>query len=297
MTTSQLFALAATLLSALFFVGGKLLIARYGMSWPGAWRWTLVSTGLCGGLIYLALGAPPIPWAWCLGAGLAGAMAHVAANQALAWGDATVLVPVSGAKPLMLIALLPLAMGQALAPNLVHACWLATLGIALTGLAPRTVHRHAPHPGAAFLLMAGSAALMAVSDVCGAAGTQHAGEHRLAAIAVWNMGMGVVPLATFPFARRSESPANRLRACALGVLFTVFIGTIALAFATAADPARAVAEVNILVAFRGVIAVLIVLALDRWLRTGLEPVPRWVHGLRLAGALVLAGAVAVAYAH
>jgi hypothetical protein len=44
-----------------------------------------------------------------------------------------------------------------------------------------------------------------------------------------------------------------------------------------------------------VVAVLVVLALDGFLRTGLEPLPRWVHALRLAGALVLGGAVMLAY--
>ena len=82
-------------------------------------------------------------------------------------------------------------------------------------------------------------------------------------------------------------------------LFALTGGTLllmlALAFATATDPSVSVATVNVVVAFRGVVAVLVVLALDGFLRTGLEPLPRWVHALRLAGALVLGGAVMLAY--
>ncbi len=289
-------AIAATVLSALFFVGGKVLMARYQMAWPSLWRWSLLSTGSCGMLAYLALGAPALPWWWCLSAGVAGSLAHVCANQAMSWGDASLLVPISGAKPLILVILMPLLMGSALPAHLVNACWLATIGIAITGLAPRRIHRHAPHPTPAAVLMCLAAVLMAVSDVCGAKGVEGAGAHaHLAAIAMWNASMGIPPLLAWWPMRQSESMANRARAISLGVLFALFIAMLALAFATATDPSVSVATVNVVVAFRGVVAVLVVLALDGFLRTGLEPLPRWVHALRLAGALVLGGAVMLAY--
>jgi drug/metabolite transporter (DMT)-like permease len=311
------FAIAATLLSAGFFVGGKVLIARHGMAWPALWRWTLVTTGVLGTIGWLAQGAPMLPWGWCLAAGAAGALAHICANQALAWGDASVLVPVSGAKPLVMIPLLWLVFGQVLPPNLVWACALATLGIALGGLGPVRRHVNAPHPRWGFALMLLSVVLMTFSDLFGAKVLVVAGaDMRWPAIAGWCMGLGSIPLLSavvvagprplgallarsiplpvWLLPGKPEAAANRGRAALQGVLFTAFIVTISLAFALAPDPALAVAEVNIVVACRGVIAVLMVLALDRWMGTGLEPLPWWIHLLRLAGAAVLASAVALA---
>jgi len=133
MTSSLSFALLATFLSALFFVGSKFLMARYEIPWLSLWRRTLMTTGVLGFLWYLALGAPPIPWQWCLAAGISGSLAHVASNQALSWGEASLLVPVSGAKPIALIALTPLILARALPPGLAGACAMATAGIALSG--------------------------------------------------------------------------------------------------------------------------------------------------------------------
>ena len=78
------------------------------------------------------------------------------------------------------------------------------------------------------------------------------------------------------------------------MLFTAFIVALSLAIGLAADPALAVAEVNIVIAMRGVVAVLMVLALDRWMGMGLEPLPWWIHAIRMIGASVLAVAVFVA---
>ena len=181
---------------------------------------------------YLALGAPPIPWRWCLAAGISGSLAHVASNQALSWGEASLLVPVSGAKPIALIALTPLLLARALPPGLAGACTMATAGIALSGIAPRRVHRHAPRPGLAFVLMGIATAMMAFSDVCGAAAVERAGhEHRLAVVALWLGFSGIPPLLTLPWARASLPRPNQVRAVGLGVLYTVFVSSIALAFA------------------------------------------------------------------
>lgn len=304
-------AVAATILSAGFFVGGKVLIARHGMAWPALWRWTLVTTGALGTVAWLAQGAPALPWGWCLLAGAAGSLAHVCTNQSLAWGDASVLVPVSGAKPLVMIPLLWLVFDKAMPPDLAYACGLATLGIALGGLGPVRRHVNAPHPRWGFALMLVSVVLMTLSDLYGAKALKAAGPDLLwPTIAGWCMGLGAIPLAAcvvgwlrgrwFIPAQTSwgpgtpESWGNRLRASGQGVLFTAFIVTLSLAFALAPDPALAVAEVNIVIATRGVVAVLMVLALDRWLGMGLEPLPWWMHAIRLAGAAVLAGAVALA---
>jgi drug/metabolite transporter (DMT)-like permease len=297
MTMHIAFAIAATVLSAAFFVGGKVIIARHGMAWPALWRWTLVTTGACGLIGWVACGAPALPWGWCLLAGVSGSLAHVCANQALAWGDASVLVPVSGAKPLLMIPLLWLVFGATLPPDLMHACLLATLGIALGGLGPTRRHRHAPHPHWGFMLMMGSVTLMTLSDLFGAKAMEVAGRDlRAATIAGWCMGLGVVPLLAWWTTSRAETPINRLRATGQGLLFAAFIVVLSLAFALGPDPALAVAEVNIVVAFRGVVAVLMVVALDRWLGTGLEPLPWWIHAIRLAGAGVLALAVVLAFA-
>lgn len=290
------FAIAATILSAAFFVGGKLVIAKHGMAWQALWRWTLVTTGVCGLIGWLALGAPAIPWHWCLIAGAAGSLAHVCANQALAWGDASVLVPVSGAKPLVMIPLVWLVFGTALPPGLMWACALATVGIALGGLGPVRRHVHAPHPRLGFALMLASIVLMTLSDLFGAKALAEAGpELRSATIAGWCVGLGALPALASWTTRRSESRANLVRAVGQGLLFTAFIVVLALAFATGSDPGTAVAEVNIVIAFRGMVAILMVLALDRWLATRLEPLPRWIHAVRFAGALVVALAVAVAF--
>jgi uncharacterized membrane protein len=287
----------ATVLSAIFFVGGKVVMARFRMPWDGVWAWTLVTSGACGLAAWLACGAGPVAWAWCLGAGLAGALAHICANLALSWGEASLLVPLSGAKPLVLLALSPLFAGHPLPAALIHASWLATFGIALTGLAPRRVHHHAPRPGVAFLLMALAVVLMALSDLCGNQGvlaTTSAGGSRFAAIAAWNMGLGILPLGWLLLRRPRQPPAGVAASIGLGLLFTMFIAAIAVAFAVAPDHANAVASVNVVVACRGVLAVLLVLLADRWLGLGLEPIPRWIHAVRLAGALVLAVAVALA---
>lgn len=285
----------ATLLSAAFFVGGKVVLSRGQMTWPSLWAWTLLTTGGCGLVAWLGLGAPALPWGWCLAAGLAGALAHICANLALTWGDASLLVPVSGAKPLVLLALAPLFSGQPLPTALVQACWLATVGIALTGLAPRRIHHHARRPGIAFVLMMGAMTLMALSDLCGNEAMAQAGPAgRWAAMAGWNIALGILPLGWLLARRPRNARGPVLTACGLGVLFAVFIVTIASAFAAAPVPARAVAAVNVVVACRGVVAVLMVVALDRWLATGLEPIPRWVQAVRLAGAALLAAAVGLA---
>lgn len=290
------FAILATILSAAFFVGGKVLIAHHGMAWQSLWRWTLMTTGACGLIGWLALGAPEVPWGWCLLAGAAGSLAHVCANQALAWGDASVLVPVSGAKPLVMIPLVWLVFGTALPPGLMWACGLATLGIALGGLGPIRRHINAPHPRFGFALMLVSVVLMVFSDLFGAKALTVAGpELRWATIAGWCMGLGFLPLLAWWIPRRPETRANQLRAIWQGLLFTGFIVVLSLAFITGDDPGMAVTEVNIVIACRGLVAILMVLALDRWLATGLEPLPRWIHAVRLASAAILAGAVAVAF--
>ncbi len=289
------FALLATVLSAAFFVGGKVAIARHGMAWPALWRWSLMTTGACGLVAWVALGAPALPWGWCLLAGISGSLAHVCANQALAWGDASVLVPVSGAKPLVMVPLVWLVFGTALPANMLWGCALATCGIALSGLGPVRRHVHAPHPHWGFLMMLASVVLMTMSDLFGAKAMTVAGpELRYATIAGWCMGLGVLPLLAWWTTRRPEPLANRLRAVWQGLLFTAFIAVLALAIAFGDDPGLAVAEVNIVIAFRGVVAVVMVVALDRWLATGLEPLPWWIHVIRLLGASVLALAVLVA---
>lgn len=291
------FAIIATVLSAAFFVGGKVAIARHGMAWPALWRWTLMTTGASGLIAWIALGAPALPWGWCLLAGIAGALAHVCANQALAWGDATVLVPVSGAKPLVMIPLVWLVFGTDLPAGLMWACGLATIGIALGGFGPVRRHINAPHPRFGFALMLGSVVLMTLSDLFGAKALEAAGpDLRWATIAGWCMGLGFLPLLAWWIPQRPEPRANQLRAIWQGLLFTGFIVVLSLALSTGSNPGLAVTEVNIVIAFRGLVAIVMVLALDRWLATGLEPLPRWIHAVRLLSALVLAGAVAVAFA-
>lgn len=291
------FAIAATILSAAFFVGGKVVIAKHGMAWPALWRWTLVTTGVCGLIGWLALGAPMIPWHWCFIAGAAGSLAHVCANKALAWGDASVLVPVSGAKPLVMIPLVWLVFGTELPAGIMWACGLATLGIALGGLGPVRRHQHAPHPRFGFVLMLASVVLMTLSDLFGAKALTEAGpELRWATICGWCVGLGALPALAFWTTRTSEPRANVVRAVSQGLLFTAFIVVLSLAFITGTDPGLAVAEVNIVIAFRGLVAILMVLALDRWLATKLEPLPWWIHAVRMVGAAVVALAVLVAFA-
>ena len=289
-------ALLVTLLSAIFFVGGKVVMARFAMPWTGVWAWTLMASAVCGLIVWLAMGAPPVMWHWCVAAGIAGALAHIAANLALSWGEASVLVPLSGAKPLVLLVLVPLISGQALPASLLHASWLATCGIMLTSLSPRRVHRHALKPGVALLLMSVAVVLMAVSDVCGRYGvaqTEASGGSRIAAIAVWNIGLGLLPIGYLIMKRPTFPRSGVLASLGLGVVFSGFIATLAVAFAIAPDPANAVASVNVVVAARGVLAILMVLAADRWLKLQLEPIPRWVHAMRLTGAVVLVIAVAL----
>ena len=306
------FAILAAFLSAGFFVGGKVAIARHGMAWTALWRWSLLTTGACGLVAWLVLGAPSLSWGWwgfCLLAGISCSLAHVCANQALAWGDASVLVPVSGAKPLVMVPLLWLVFGTAMPPNMLWACALATFGIALGGLGPVRRHLHAPHPRWGFALMLGSVVLMTLSDFYGTKALKIAGpELRTAVIAGWCMSLGLLPLfalfgcsAWWPRSTpaRPEPWTNRLRAVGQGMIFAAFIAALSLAISSGKtfviDPGLSASEVNIIVAFRGVIAVVMVLALDRWMGTGLEPIPWWIHAIRLMGALVLAGAVMTAF--
>lgn len=292
-----LLSILATLLSAAFFVGGKVVLARRLMPWTSLWAWQLAATGAIGAVVWLALGAPSAPWGWMLAAGLSGAAAHIAANLALRWGDASLTVPLSGAKPLALLALAPLFTGAAVPPALAYACWLATLGIALGTLAPRRRHEHARRPGTSVLLMVVAVVLMALSDLFGNEGLRAAGpDGRWAAIAAWNMALGLAPVLWLLAARPATPPRALGAAAGLGALFAVFIAVLAAALAAAPDPARAVPVVNVVIACRGVAAIAMVVALDRWLGQGLEPIPRWVQGMRLAGALVLALAVALAMA-
>jgi drug/metabolite transporter (DMT)-like permease len=295
-TITLALAIVVTLLSAIFFVGGKVVMARFSMPWTGVWVWTLLASAGCGLCAWMLMGAPSVMWQWCLLAGIAGALAHIGANLALSWGEASVLVPLSGAKPLVLLALVPLISGQALPVSLLHASWLATCGIMLTSLSPRRVHRHALRPGVALLLMSVAVVLMAVSDLCGRHGvaeTEAHGGQRWAAIAAWNIGLGILPIAYLLVKRPSFPRAGVVASLGLGVIFSGFIATLALAFAIAPDPANAVASVNVVVATRGALAILMVLVADHWLKLQLEPIPRWVHAMRFTGAIILVVAVAL----
>lgn len=293
-------AFIAMLVSAVFFVGGKVVMARFSIPWVAYWRWSLGSASLLGLIGYVALGAPAVPgWQWCLFAGMVGSFAHVLANTALSWGEASLLIPVSGAKPVVLLAVVPLVTGVAVSGDLTWACLLATVGVMISGFAPRTVHRHAPRPTIAFFLMMLATACMATSDVFGKVGLDKAKGMddltRYGSIACWNMGLGILPLLSFAIPHWRSSPAARIAGGIQGAVFALYIVLMSVAFQLAKDPAQAVAAVNVVVSLRGVTAVLLIMAIDRWMKLGLEPVPRWVHGLRLAGAMVLVLAVALAY--
>jgi drug/metabolite transporter (DMT)-like permease len=290
-----LFAVLATILSAAFFVGNKILMARYEMPWIEVWRWGLGATSLCGIVAYVLLGMPSLPWMWVIGAGVSGAFAHVLANKALSWGDASFLIPISGAKPL-LVALLPLVMGVTLPDTIIYACLLSTLGIALSVMIPPRAHKYAPHPYWGFFAMWISVVFMVGSDVCGAKAAEIVGQQqRFGIIAGWCICMGIAPMLSLGSHRHRCSWAVRGGAMLLGVVFAAFLGCMTIAFTLAPNSALAVAEVNIVMAFRGLVSVLMVLALDRWLALALEPLPRWIHAVRLIGSLVLGGAVVIAF--
>lgn len=288
------------LLSTVFFVGGKVVMTRHAMPWVAYWRWSLGTASLLGILAYLLLGVPSVPgWQWCLFAGMIGSLAHVFANTALSWGEASLLVPVSGAKPVMLLVITPLVTGATIGWDLGVACLLATAGVVIAGLTPRPRHRHAVRPTFALLLMIVATACMATSDVVGNVGLDQSRgatlRERAGAIAVWNAGLGILPVLSFLRGGWSVPRSAIAAASANGVVFALYILVIATAFQMAPDPKLAVPAVNVVISLRGVCAVLLVLAIDRWLRLGLEPVPRWVHALRLLGATVLVAAVALAY--
>jgi drug/metabolite transporter (DMT)-like permease len=292
------FAVTATELSAAFFVAVKLAVVR-GVPWLALWSWSLTATGGCGLALWLALGAPAVPWEWCLVSGLAGCAAHIASNLALRLGEASVLVPLSGAKPLALIPLAPL-FGALLPPATLLACTLATVGLALVTLTPARTHAHSPRPVTGILLMLVAMTLMAFSDLCGGVALAQAGpEGRWAVIGFWNLSLGIVPVLCLPVFGRDPGNVTWRQAMTVGllvgVIFAVFIAALAMAFATAPDPTTAVTTVNVLIACRGAIAILMILALDHIRGRRLEPLPRWIHALRLAGAIVLAAAVALAY--
>jgi hypothetical protein len=295
-------AVLATVLSAAFFVGGKIVLARTGLPWQGLWACSLITSGVCGLIAWAILGLPTGGWQWALVAGICGAAAHVCANLALAWGEASLLVPVSGAKQIVLLVASPLMMGAALPGGVVVGSVLATISLAMCGITPRTTHRHAPHPGAAFLLMIAAACGMALSDLCGMRALDAAGPSgRWGAIALWNVGFALLPM-LYLIARGIRGvAADRVwpwrgvaHAVAQGLLFSAFVIALAWAFVVAPDPDSAVASVNVIIAGRGLVGVVLVLALDRWLVLGLEPIPRWIHGVRLLSAVILVAAVAVA---
>ncbi len=294
-----LFAILATFLSAGFFVGNKVLMARYNMPWIEVWRWGLWATSACGFIAYMIMGMPALPWTWVIFAGLCGSLAHVAANKALSWGDASLLIPISGAKPLVLVGVIPLIMGQSLSDKIIYASLLATLGLALTGIVPPRPHKNAPHPYLAFLGMWIAVFFMVGSDVCAASAVKNVDAQNTAAIAAvmagWCMCMGIAPALSVVAQRHKRPWQARFGAMGLGVVFACFLICMTTAFAVAPNPAIGVAEVNIVIAFRGMMSVLMVLALDRWMAMALEPLPKWVHGLRLIGTTVLGGAVALAF--
>lgn len=295
-----LVAFVAMLTSTVFFVGGKVVMARTAIGWVAYWRWSLLSAGVLGLTAWLILGAPAIPgWQWLLCAGLIGSMAHVFANTALNWGEASLLVPVSGAKPVVLLLIIPLLFGVAVDPGLTWACVLATVGVAVAGLAPRKRHTHARHPTLAFLIMIVATACMALSDAVGKVGLDACRDSpahvRYGAIAIWNAGLGILPLLAFLLPAPDIPMAARRGAGMQGGIFALYIVLLAFAFQVAPDRAQAVPAVNVVISLRGVAAVILVMALDRWLGMGLEPVPRWVHAVRLVGAVILVAAVVLAF--
>lgn len=298
--TTLLVAAVAMLVSTVFFVGGKVVMARFALPWVAYWRYSLGTAALVGGAVYLAVGAPTIPgWYWYLGAGAVGSLAHVFANTALSWGEASLLVPVSGAKPVVLLVLIPLVTGAVIGADLTIASLLATIGVVIAGLTPRPRHRHAPHPTIAFFLMMIATAGMATSDVVGNVGLElgrgGGWRERCGAIGLWNLGLGILPGLSFLIRRWPAPPRARVAAAGNGLIFAMYIALIAAAFQLAPDPRLAVPSVNIVISLRGVCSVVLVLLVDRWFGLGLEPVPHWVHALRLLGAIILVAAVAIAY--
>lgn len=289
----------AMLISTVFFVGGKVVMARFNMPWVAYWRWSLGTAAVIGLGVYLLLGAPAVPgWQWCLGAGMVGSLAHVFANTALKWGEASLLVPISAAKPVVLLVLTPLFTGAVVGMDLTIASLLATVGVVIAGLTPRPRHHHAPHPTIALVLMIIATACMATSDLVGNQGLEQGRggdwQTRIAAIALWNAGLGILPALSFLRPGWAVPRMAKLAAATNGGVFALYIAIIAAAFQLAPNPALAVPTVNVVISLRGVCSVLLVLVIDRWFRMGLEPVPRWVHGLRLLGAVVLVAAVALA---
>ena len=279
------------LLAAFVFTVSALLLKRASALGAGLWRTAFVSN-VIGAIIFsslLALGGPPVRWAmlWqplcialCLFAGLLGQF------LALEKGDVSVAVPVLGLKVVCVALLTPLLTSDHTDARLWVAVVLSSVGIAVLN---RKQDGRRPHNVGITLLASGfAAASFALFDVLVQKWGPAWGVGRLLPI-VFAMN-GLLSLALIPKFREPLSALPRQTwkwlvpaACLLAVQSIFFIGTLAVwGKATIA---------NVIYSSRGLLSVVLVWLVGHWFSNLEQGLGRRTLGWRLAGAVLMLGAI------
>ncbi len=279
------------LLAAFVFTISALLLKRASAFGAGLWRTAFVCN-VIGAVLFsalLALGGPPVRWAmlWqplcialCLFAGLLGQF------LALEKGDVSVAVPVLGLKVVAVALLTPLLTNDRTDARLWAAVVLSAAGIAVLN---RKQAGRRPHNVGITLLSAGfAAASFAAFDVLVQKWGPAWGAGRLLPIVV--AMNGVLSLALIPKFREPLSAIPRAAwkwlvpaACLLAVQSMLFIGTLAVwGKATIA---------NVIYSARGLLSVVLVWLVGHWFANLEQGLGRRTLGWRLAGAVLMLGAI------
>lgn len=276
-------------LAAVLYAIGALLIKRAGQYQAGVWR-TAFCCNLVTALLFLPLwgwGGTLHPELWWqpLTVALCFIVGQWLTFLSLEHGDVSIATPVLGLKILLVAVFVSLAGGAALSLKLWAAAFLATVGITLLN---RSSGAKGGRVGLTICTAGGAAAAYALFDVC----VQHWAP-------VWGRGrflpvtLALGGLFSFAFIPRFSAPLTALPRKAWPWLLggALGIGTQSVIFVSLVATWGKAAEANVVYSSRGLWSVLLVWSLGRFLQTSEGKLEGRVLAWRLAGALLMMGAI------
>lgn len=280
------------LFAALIYTAGAVLVKRSADLGVGVWRTAFVANVvaallfqpllLFGGVIHPHLWWQPVLVALCYVAG------QWLTFMSLDQGDVSVATPVLGLKIILVAALITAFSGEVLRWQLWLAALLATTGIAL--LHRRGSHATSRRVGRTILTAGLAASAYAVFDVLVQSWSPAWGAGRFVPIA-----LGISGLFSCVFIVRFRAPLSAIPpaawpwliggALALSLQSLIFVYTIA----TWGNAAAA----NVVYSSRGLWSVLFIWMLGHWVKSREQSLGGQVLGWRLAGAVLMMGAIAL----
>jgi drug/metabolite transporter (DMT)-like permease len=283
------------LVAAFIYAAAALLLKRSADLGAGVWRTAFVAN-LVAGLTFqplLLLGGTLHGGLWWQPAivGLCFVAGQWLMFIALEKGDVSVATPVLGIKILMVAGLVTVLAGEELRWQLWVAAVLATLGIALLNRIRKPSAHH--YVGRTIVTAGLSAAAFALFDVLVQEWSPQWGVGRLLPLAlgfsaVYSLGFVLqfrAPLTAIP---RGTWPWLLGGTCIMALQSLLFVFTLA--------TWRQAAAANVIYSSRGLWTVLLVWLFGHWVKSREQQLGAGVLGWRLAGALLMMGAIVLVLA-